>query len=125
MNDKQVYITSYSPNLSTDSVYAELLRSYEDITLAFADGWNKLREAAMEMGRVVGKAIEAAAESLHPLVKILIDQETRAMLWAETAHPEWVAIHNRTKKARIRKKYYDRIMRGYAAEIEKEVHTHE
>ena len=37
--------------------------------------------------------------------------------WAKSAHPEWVAILNRTKKRRTRKKYRDRIRRAYYMEV--------
>lgn len=87
----------------------------------YVESFERLKEAAAEAARAIAEAMCAMAESLRPIWTLFYDREKTAMYWAGLYHPEWVAIYNRTKKARIRKKYYDRIMRGYAAEIEKEV----
>ena len=94
------------------------------------EAFRKLAEAAAETGRAIAEAIIKAFEPLAPVIKAILNGENLAMLWASNTHPEWVAIYERTKKARIRKKYRDRIMRAYRAECEKvkaakEVHTHE
>lgn len=90
----------------------------------YVESFERLKEAAFKLGRAISETVTAAWETAQTMIEA-IRQEIRALEWAKNNHPEWVAIYKRTKKARIRKKYYDRIMRGYAAEIEKEVHTHE
>lgn len=70
----------------------------------------KLNEALRDFAEATGKVIKALAEVLSSIVdtEFLV-----AYRWAKKAHPEWVAILNRTKKKRIRKKYQDRILREY------------
>ena len=87
----------------------------------------KLKEAAAETARAIGEALQKTFETITPVIKAILNGESLAMLWASNTHPEWVAIYKRTKKARTRKKYRDRIMRAYYAEIKAamEVHTHE
>ena len=70
----------------------------------------KLTEAFRDFADATAKVMKALAEVLS---SICDTEFLRAYRWAEKAHPEWVAILNRTKKKRIRKKYQDRILREY------------
>lgn len=82
--------------------------------------------------QAAGKIAEAFREAVEAVVPIIndafsglaaafasvkFDTWLLAVIWAEDAHPEWLAIYYRTKKARIRKKYRDRIMREYVKEV--------
>lgn len=69
-----------------------------------------------EAAKVLGEAARAAADAFAALyVSPMRDALTWcvALTWAKRQYPEWVAIMNRTKKRRVRKKYHDRILRAY------------
>lgn len=69
-------------------------------------------EAAKVLGGVVRAAADAfAAQYVSPMRDA--DTWYEALNWAKRQYPEWVAIMNRTKKRRVRKKYHDRILRAY------------
>lgn len=74
----------------------------------------RLNEALRNFGQAAGQVIKALSEILSSIcdTEFLI-----AYRWAKETHPEWVAILNRTKKKRIRKKYQDRILREYKKEV--------
>lgn len=71
-----------------------------------------LGEAAKALGKVVLAAADMAAALLHGPLRDA-DAWYKALNWAKRQYPEWVAIMNRTKKRRVRKKYHDRILRAY------------
>lgn len=86
----------------------------EQLQRAFA----KLLEAARDMGEAMALVINSAFSCLtDAFASVKFDTWLLAVIWAEDAHPEWTAIYYRTKKARIRKKYRDRIMREYVKEV--------
>lgn len=70
-----------------------------------------------EIKRIMETVASALAEVIAQVVntwEALADWEfVLAYVWAQQAHPKWVAILNRTKKKRTRKKYQDRILRAY------------
>ena len=63
--------------------------------------------AAVEFVRAIANALPSVIEAIKS------GEERLAYTWAENANPEWIKILRRTKKKRIRKKYHDRIMRGF------------
>lgn len=67
-----------------------------------------LREAA----KALGECGRAAADMVAALLRDA-DPWYKALNWAKRQYPEWVAIMNRTKKRRVRKKYKNRILRAY------------
>lgn len=75
----------------------------------------KMAESVGELFRAVADWVSAASALLTPL--LTESQWHLAYNWAKSAHPEWVAILNRTKKRRTRKKYRDRIRRAYYMEV--------
>ena len=89
---------------------------------ALAEANRKVSEALQniaanlgELFRAVSDWVRSAAAQLAPL--LAETQWSLAYIWAKSAHPEWVAIMNRTKKRRTRKKYADRIRRAYYMEV--------
>lgn len=81
---------------------------------AWDDLWDALWEAAKDAVVAIGEAADALATSLRSVTDCV---ETAlfsvAYKYAEMAYPKYVAIYRRTKKARIRKKYHDKIIRAY------------
>ena len=71
-----------------------------------------LGETAKVLGKVALAASDMAAALLHCLPRDALTWYV-ALTWAKRQYPEWVAIMNRTKKRRVRKKYHDRILRAY------------
>ena len=78
-----------------------------------------VRKAFAALAEAAGQVVRTMASWLTSAAQILATNwgdnilRAQAYCWAKTAHPEWVGILNRTKKRRTRKKYQDRIMRGY------------
>lgn len=70
----------------------------------------ELNEVFANFSKTAGELIKAIEEAVFSISGIEL---ACAYLWAKEIHPEWVAIMNRTKKKRIRKKYKDRILREY------------
>lgn len=69
-------------------------------------------EAVKALGKMVQAAVDAfAALYVSPMRDALTWYV--ALNWAKRQYPEWVAIMNRTKKRRVRKKYKNRILRAY------------
>ena len=90
-----------------------------------ADAAANAANAAGEFARAFYEFVTAAVEDLtenvfQPLSSALNQyaQENAAFRWAETHRPEWVRIHDRTKKKRTRKKYRDRIVRAYREAVQ-------
>ena len=95
--------------------------------------WDRTSEAAANAGAAAAQFVEAMreffaaacadiSENIIEPVAACINQyaeENAALRWAETCRPEWVRIHDRTKKKRTRKKYRDRIMRAYREEAQR------
>lgn len=52
--------------------------------------------------------------------KIAASVEINAYMWAMHTHTEWTKILNRTKKSRIKEKYWKRILREYRKQREAE-----
>lgn len=71
-----------------------------------------LGKAAKALGKVVMAASDLAVTFLHSPLRDAYTWYV-ALNWAKRQYPEWVAIMNRTKKRRVRKKYHDRILRAY------------
>lgn len=100
----------------SDNAVEKVADASRDRMADFADAFSKMAQAAQDAVRALVEAITQTAAALTeslPDISALFSLETRAMLWASNKHPEWVAIYNRTKKRRTRKKYLDRIMRAY------------
>lgn len=76
----------------------------------------KITEGLLEVVRILEKYSNELISGISDAISVMIEQESTAMIWAEENRPEWVKIYYRTKKARIRKKYHDRIMRAYMKE---------
>lgn len=74
-----------------------------------------LAQTLMELG------VESAAfaEELGKFARLasLKTIEEIAFEWAAVEHPEWLLIHNRTKKKRIKKKYSNRIINAWAENL--------
>lgn len=86
------------------------------ITPEVKEAFEVMRTAATQAIRTMSEWVQACANEYYSrVIGPMRDFCTwfAAYTWAETAHPEWVGILNRTKKRRTRKKYQDRIMRGY------------
>lgn len=94
------------------------------------------KKALSDFAAVIAKGIEDLACGLKtvfaeiakidysPLIKEL-GYMLAAYEKAKAEHPRWVHMANYSKKKRIRKKYYDRIMRTYGkreAENEQKLH---
>jgi len=77
----------------------------------------ELTEAIIRFGEAAKQAASAIAEMIRALAddmpQLLDVDSVCAYAWAQETHPQWVAILNRTKKKRTRKKYQDRIWREY------------
>ena len=89
---------------------------------ALAEASRKASEALQIIAANLGELFRAVADWVHTtavlLTPLLVEPQWRlACIWAKGAHPEWVAIMNRTKKRRTRKKYRDRIRRAYYMEV--------
>lgn len=84
-----------------------------EIVAAAVEAWHQLAEIVEEAVAIISRAL--CSTDLQTLVDVLL-VERLAIKWAETAHPEWVKILNRTKKRRTRKKYTDRILKAYKEE---------
>lgn len=101
------------------------LEQMQEIGAVCECDFSALRDALYKMAEGMTEAVTAAAQIITDafsglaaaFASVKLDQETLAMIWAEDAHPEWTAIYYRTKKARIRKKYRDRIVREYVKEV--------
>lgn len=76
---------------------------------------DRIAESVRELGRVLTRCFCDITIQLTPRLHDF--QWYLQYVWAESAHPEWVAILNRTKKRRTRKKYRDRIRRAYYMEV--------
>ena len=82
---------------------------------------NSLGEVLAALVEALGKEINKVLENLKSIGAAFntLDLEwCKALIWAEAEHPEWIRIYERTKKKRIRKKYRDKITRGYQARPE-------
>lgn len=79
------------------------------------EAWDALWEAAKDVVVAMGEAANALATSIRSVTDLCVEAALFpvAYKYAEMAYPEYVAIYRRTKKARIRKKYHDKIIRAY------------
>lgn len=86
-----------------------------------ADPFSALSLASENLLTSIGNFAFAAVEFVRAIANVLPSvieaiksgEEMIAYTWAENTHPEWIKILRRTKKKRIRKKYHNRIMRGF------------
>lgn len=112
-------------NTALVPVEAQELTPAEKAQQAFAAMGTTLQELTAAF-RKVGHAVVQAYREMADAALLIIESNREAFMWklaytwACTAQPEWVTIYHRTKKYRIRKKYYDRIMREYRAEKARE-----
>lgn len=79
-----------------------------------------LTQAIKAFGVSVADMVKSLGELIQAIVAALDMTALQNLLawylaynWAKQARPKWVAIMNRTKKRRTRKKYRDRILREY------------
>ena len=86
----------------------------------------KLSAAIRETAARVTVAFEAATEAFKKAALAVLNSTRdfaewlRASSWANGVHHKWLIIYRRTKKRRIKKKYRDRILRAYRAEMAKQ-----
>lgn len=88
----------------------QIMKGMEDLSAAF----RKACAAATEAMRGIAAAALDAVRNLPGGI-----EWHNAYMWACAVHPKWVTIYHRTKKRRIAKKYRDRILRAYRAEMAK------
>lgn len=84
--------------------------AFDDLSLAtnnLSTAIGNFASAAVEFVKALANAVPFVIEAIKS------GEEGIAYTWAENTHPEWMKIHRRTKKKRIRKKYHDRIMRAF------------
>lgn len=97
-----------TPTPGPDEIQYALQAYPPEIVEAAAKVWPQLPGTVMEVAALISINWQVIADALH--------WGRLAVEWAETAHPEWVKILNRTKKRRTRKKYLTRILRAYEEE---------
>lgn len=79
-----------------------------------AENLNSLQEAVICAGKAAALFAKSIVELARSIGQHLAEnRELMAYAWAMKNHPDWVKIHARTKKKRIRKKYHNRIMRAF------------
>lgn len=95
----------------------DMYNALQEMTDAVINGVCKIADVICKTAATLTLTLSPYFEEMRAsIVALLHDQWTKAEIWAENTHPEWVTIYYRTKKARIRKKYRDRIMRAYIKE---------
>lgn len=89
---------------------SDLTAIIDPITEAF----RRIGEAFAQVTRVITMSMAEFA------VQLEMSEWVKAYCWALDVHPKWARIYDRTKKRRIKKKYRDRILRAYRAEMAKQ-----
>lgn len=80
---------------------------------AVQQAFSALGVSAANLVRSLGEFIQAAVATLNLKPWQEVCTWYLAYNWAKQARPKWVAIMERTKKRRVRKKYRNRILREY------------
>lgn len=93
-----------------DALAAELARTVAQLRKDLEPVFNSLAEAFSSIAAILNENMKqiSAAWQQNPTWEFVL-----AYAWACEARPRWVRRLNRTKKARTRKKYQDRILRDY------------
>lgn len=86
----------------------------------------KLSADIRKASEYMAVAFQMATKSFKTMVQVIAKymresvEWIKASSWAGVVHAKWLTIYHRTKKRRIKKKYRDRIMRAYRAEMAKQ-----
>lgn len=97
----------------------ELTKSALGVRSPSTDTFNKIVENLVAGVNAFANGCNKAIEAFYGMLTVATIEKP-AFIRAAIYHPEWVAIYKRTKKARIRKKYRDRIVRWYLNDIRRD-----